>query len=450
MAQTRVNCPNCQQPIMADVQQLFDVAEDPSAKSKLLSGASNFVQCQVCGYQGSLATPIVYHDSEKELLLTYLPAEIGLPRDEQERLLGGLINQVVNNLPAEQRKAYLFTPRANLTMQSLVEQILEADGITKEMIEAQKEKMEFLQRLATASDEGVRLELLKEQEDLVDADLFNILTRLMETAAGTGDQESARQLEEIQTLLIDNTDYGREIKQQSEEVQAAVTSLQAAGKELTREKLLDLVIDAPNEIRLSAYVSLARPGMDYSFFQLLSERIDQTSGDERERLESLREQLLDMTQQLDAQVQARAGQAQQLLNQIVQSDDVTAAIQQNAPQIDEFFLQALQQALEEARKSGDLDKINKLNQIEEMIRQASEQPPEIEFLEELLEAPDEETRQQLLESNQEKITPEFFQMLSGLMAQVADSDQEPELVAKFQDVNRQVLRFSMRSNLQGE
>jgi hypothetical protein len=435
---------------MADIEQLFDVAEDPSAKSKLLSGMSNFVQCQVCGYQGSLATPIVYHDPEKELLLTYLPAEIGLPRDDQERLLGGLINQAVNNLPAEQRKAYLFTPQSNLTMQSLVERILEADGITKEMIEAQQEKMEMLQRLATTSDEGARLELLKEQEKLVDADLFNILTRLLETAAGTGDKESARQLEEIQTLLLDNTEYGRQIKQQSEEVQAAVTSLQEAGKDLTREKLLDLVIDAPNEIRLSAYVSLARPGMDYTFFQMLSERIDQSSGDEQERLESLREQLLEMTQQLDAQVQARAGQAQQLLNQIIQSDDVTIAIQQNAPQIDEFFLQALQQALEEARNSGDLEKINKLNQIEDLIRQASEQPPEIEFLEELLEAPDEETRQQLLESNQEKITPELFQMLSGLMAQVADSDQEPELVAKFKDVNRQVLRYSMRSKLQGE
>jgi len=450
MAQARVNCPNCKQPIMADIQQLFDVAEDPSAKSKLLSGMSNFVQCQVCGYQGSLATPIVYHDPEKELLLTYLPAEIGLPRDDQERLLGGLINQAVNNLPAEQRKAYLFTPQANLTMQSLVERILEADGITKEMIEAQQEKMEMLQRLATTSDEGARLELLKEQEKLVDADLFNILTRLLETAAGTGDKESARQLEEIQTLLLDNTEYGRQIRQQSEEVQAAVTSLQEAGKDLTREKLLDLVIDAPNEIRLSAYVSLARPGMDYTFFQMLSERIDQTSGDEQERLESLREQLLEMTQQLDAQVQARAGQAQQLLNQIIQSDDVTIAIQQNAPQIDEFFLQALQQALEEARNSSDLEKINKLNQIEDLIRQASGQPPEIEFLEELLEAPDEETRQQLLESNQEKITPELFQMLSGLMAQVADSDQEPELVAKFKDVNRQVLRYSMRSKLQGE
>ena len=450
MAQTRVNCPNCKSPIMADVQQLFDVADDPSAKSKLLSGVSNFVQCQVCGYQGSLATPIVYHDPEKELLLTYVPPEIGLPRDEQERLLGGLINQVVNNLAAEQKKAYLFTPKANLTMQSLVEQILGADGITKEMIEAQQGKLELLQQLATMSDENARLELLKEKEELVDADLFNLLTRLMETAAGTGDQNSASQLEEIQTLLLDKTEMGRQIKQQSDEVQAAVTALQEAGKELTRDKLLDLVIDAPNEIRLSAYVSLARPGMDYTFFQMLSERIDRTSGDEKERLESLREQLLEMTEQIDAQVQARAGQAHQLLNQIIQADDVTKAIQQNAPQIDEFFVQAVQQALEEARNSGDLEKIDKLNQINDLIRQASEQPPEIGFLEELLEAPDEETRQNLLESNQEKITPEFFQMLSGLMAQVVDSDQDPELVTKLKDVNRQVLRYSMQSNLQGD
>jgi hypothetical protein len=390
---------------MADIQQLFDVAEDPSAKSKLLSGVANFVQCQVCGYQGSLATPIVYHDPEKELLLTYVPPEIGLPRDEQERLLGGMINQVVNNLPAEQKKAYLFTPQANLTMQSLVEQILEADGITKEMIEAQQEKLELLQRLSTTSDEDARLELLKENEELVDADLFNLLNRLMETAAGTGDQKSARELEEIQTLLLDNTEIGKQIKQQSEEVQAAVTALQEAGKELTREKLLDLVIEAPNEIRLSAYVSLARPGMDYSFFQMLSERIDRTSGDEKQRLESLRDQLLEMTEQIDAQVQARSGQATQLLNQIIQEDDVTTAIQQYAPQIDEFFVQAVQQALDEARNSGDLEKINKLNQIDDLIRQSSQQPPEVEFLEELLEAPDEEARQKLLESNQEKSHP---------------------------------------------
>ena len=71
MARTQINCPNCKQPIVADVEQLFDVAKDPSAKPKLLSGITNFVQCQVCGYQGALATPIVYHDPDKELLGSY-------------------------------------------------------------------------------------------------------------------------------------------------------------------------------------------------------------------------------------------------------------------------------------------------------------------------------------------------------------------------------------------
>ena len=111
MPQTQINCPNCKSPIVADVTQLFDAAQDPSLKSRLLSGMANFVQCQVCGYQGALATPIVYHDPEKELLLTFVPAEIGLPRDEQEKLIGGLINQAVNRLPALllfQISLYLF------------------------------------------------------------------------------------------------------------------------------------------------------------------------------------------------------------------------------------------------------------------------------------------------------------------------------------------------------
>ncbi len=450
MAQTQINCPNCKSPIMADVQQLFDVAQDPSSKSRLLSGFSNFVQCQVCGYQGALATPIVYHDPEKELLLTFVPAEIGLPHDEQERLLGSLINQVVNNLPAEKRKAYLFTPQAHLTMQGLVEKVLEADGITKEMIQAQQDKLEFLQKLSSTTNEEARLEMLKENENLVDADLFNLLTRLLQTAAATGDQESLNQLEEIQSLLIVNTEIGRQIQQQTDEVQAAVESLQEAGQELTREKLVDLVIEAPNEIRLSALVSLARPGMDYQFFQILSQRIDTADGVEQERLSTLREEILTLTEQIDEQVKQRSDAAQQLLDQILEAEDVTQAIQQNAPAIDEFFVQAVQQSLDEARQSGDLERSAKLSQLEAVIRQATAQPPEIEFIEELLEAEDEATRQELLDSNKDKVTPELFQMISGLMNQVTETNQDPVLVEKIKAINRQVLRYSMQSILQGE
>jgi hypothetical protein len=214
--------------------------------------------------------------------------------------------------------------------------------------------------------------------------------------------------------------------------------------------LLDLVIDAPNEVRLSALVSLARPGMDYVFFQTLSERIDRLDGEEKERLIALREKLLELTSQIDQELEARSGQARQLLNQVLQADDVNEAIQKYASQIDEFFLQAVQEALEEERKGGDLEKISKLNQINDVIRQASAPPPEVQFIEELLDAPDEDARQLLIDANQEKITPELFQMLSGAMAQVIESDQEPELAEKFQAINRQVLRYSMQSNLQGD
>ena len=84
MAQTRTNCPRCRQPLMADVEQLFDLDQDPEAKQKLLSGGVNVAACQNCGYQGMLPVPIIYHDSSKELLLTYFPPELMMPVNEQD------------------------------------------------------------------------------------------------------------------------------------------------------------------------------------------------------------------------------------------------------------------------------------------------------------------------------------------------------------------------------
>jgi hypothetical protein len=46
-----------------------------------------------------------------------------------------LISQVTNRLPAEKRKAYLLRPQSFLTIESMLERILAADGITKEMLD---------------------------------------------------------------------------------------------------------------------------------------------------------------------------------------------------------------------------------------------------------------------------------------------------------------------------
>jgi len=445
MPKTRINCPNCRQPVVADIQQLFDLGTDPAAKQTLLSGSFNLIQCPHCGYQGSAASPIVYHDPDKDLLLTFVPPEIGLPRDEQERVIGSLINQVVNNLPQEKRKGYLFRPQTILTMQGLVERVLEADGITKEMIQAQQQKLNLLQRLVNASPD-VRAEIAKQEDELIDGEFFSLLNRLIETSMVSGDQESSQRLSELQKSLLPLTTFGRQLQEQSKEVEAAVASLREAGQSLTREKLLKIVMEAPNETRLRALVSLARPGMDYNFFQLLSERIDRARGDGRSRLVELREKLLNLTREVDQQVEARSAQAHELLESILEAEDIGEVMLQSLPAVDEFFLQALNASLEKAGKEGDQELLSRLQKIVDVLQQVSEAPPEVALIEELLEAPDDQTRRQLMEANQEKITPEFLDALTNIVSQV-QSGEDKELAERMKSLHRLALRFSMEANL---
>ena len=169
---TKVNCPRCRQPILAQVEQIFDVTSDPGAKQRLLSGSSNYAACPQCGFSGSLATPLIYHDAGKELLLSYFPPELNMPVNEQEKLIGTLINQVVNQLAPEKRKAYLLQPKSFLTFQSLIEQILGADGITPEMLQTRQQQASLIQHLVTASDAVARKEIIHRESKLIDGEFF--------------------------------------------------------------------------------------------------------------------------------------------------------------------------------------------------------------------------------------------------------------------------------------
>ena len=160
MPQTQIACPRCRQMITANIEQLFDVTQDPQAKQRLLGGVSNMARCPHCGYQGRLATPIVYHDNEKELLLTFFPPELNMQLNEQERLIGPLIKQVTDRLQPEKRKGYLLKPVPNLTYESMIQTILSKDGITPEMLKEQQERVQVIERLLQASSRDVRSESL--------------------------------------------------------------------------------------------------------------------------------------------------------------------------------------------------------------------------------------------------------------------------------------------------
>jgi hypothetical protein len=448
MAKTQTSCPRCRQPVIADVEQIFDTYTDPTAKQKLLGNIVNVIHCPSCGFQGMLATPIIYHDPEKELLLTYFPPEMNVPVTEQEKQMGPLINRVLNSLPNDKKKAYLFQPQSMLTYQTLLEKILEKDGITKEMIEEQQKRLNLLQRILT-TPKPEQLTLIKQEEALLDVSFFSLLTRFVQSSMEQKDEKTSKELLEIQDLLFNNTKVGKELFVQAKDTEAAIKSLQDAGKDgLTREKLLELVINAPNDIQLSIFTGLARSGMDYSFFQMLSEKIDAAKDPEKQKLLTLRENLLKLTQEIDKKVQADYEKAKQLIEKILSSDNIAQNAENNLSKVDELFLQVLENELAVARKNANIDRISKLEQIMIVIEKANEPPAEIKLIQELLSIPTDTELQAKLNEHSSEITSELADLINNVITQSEGKNQDVKLNEKLKSVYRAVLRFSMQKNLQ--
>jgi len=220
---------------------------------------------------------------------------------------------------------------------------------------------------------------------------------------------------------------------------------------LTREKLLDIVVQSPSDARLKAYVNLARGGMDYQFFQLLSEKIDKASSEEKSKLESMREKLLEFTNETDKQIEARYKQAQEILEKILSEDDVVKAVEANIQNITQDVADIASQMLKQASDKNDYARMGKLQKMIEVIRQAST-PPEVEFIEHLLDASDDAALEKMLDDNKELVNDEFMQALIGLVAQVDQASEQgnPEaknLSEKLGKVYKTAMKLSMKKNL---
>ena len=448
MTRTSVPCPVCRQPIIVDLTRLFDLNTDPSAKEKLLSGAANYFQCPNCQQQGIYPTPIVYHDPDKELLLTYFPPELHTPINEQEKTIGPLIKKVMDDLAPEKRKGYLFKPQTMLSQQKLFETILEADGITPEMLKAQQEKLNLLQRLAAAPEAELE-KLITENDEQIDEELFVLLSRLVQASAASGDQEAVMALAELQKALLEHSTVGKAAAHEAAETRVAMEELQELSKKgITRENLLELLIkNADGEIRLTTIASMARGGLDYAFFQTLTDKIDQSQGDEKARLEGLRERLLHIVEAVDKAIQVQLADAQNLLDELLAAENIEQATQQALPRVNQMFSEVLNNAATKAQEENDVAKLTKLANIVAVLRAASSTGAVIEIVEALLQTENEAERTKILEEAGEAINDEFSQTLTGLINQVEQQGQQPELLEKLKEINREVLRFTMRRNL---
>lgn len=450
MPQTTIACPRCKQMIPANVEQLFDVTHEPAAKQRLLSGQSNHARCQYCGYEGRLATPVVYHDNDKELLLTFFPFELGLPVNEQEKLIGPLIKQVTERLPLEKRKAYLLKPQANLTYESMIETILNKDGISSEMIKTQQERVMLIEKLIRMTSADARLEMIRQNESAIDEQFFSLFSRIAQNAMQSGQETIARALIDLQRQLLDETAFGRQLRDSVAELESAQKTLQDAGQSLTREKLLDFVLESQNDSRIRAYVSLARGGMDYVFFQLLTEKIEKAAGEEKTRMEGIRDKLLGFVSDVDKQMEARYKQAEDFVENLLAQEDIEKVTQENLENFTQDAVEVVNQMLRQASEKNDYARMGKLQKMVQVL-QAASTPPEVAFIEHLLQAPDEATLDAMLSQNEEMVNQQFIDALSGLVAQMdsqgADNPEAKAMGEKLTEIYRVALKRVMKKNM---
>ncbi len=405
-----VTCPACGRRYGAQVQDIVDAGRDPDAKMSLLRGKLNVAACPQCGHAGILSVPFVYHDPHKELFFCFLPPELTLRGDDQHKLVGHLTNRVLSSLPQEERKGYLLQPKIFLSLQGLLDEIVQADGITKERLEAQKAKLNLIQRFLDATSEDVLQVLIREHDDELDYEFFYLLTASIEMARAGGEESRAKRLSGLREKLLEFSSLGRASRLERE-----VT--EALEKGMTREGFLEKVLQCENDAELEALIAVGRPMLDYQFFRSLTSKIEAYEGEENteqaQRLKNLRSRILEIRDKLDAKTRAFLQEKANLLREMFESEDLEETLREHAEEVDDAFFAVLSANIEQAEAEGDKEAAKRLKRLAALALKLLQEnaPRSIRFINQLMQAQYPRETKKLLEENVEQVDNELIRAM---------------------------------------
>ncbi len=387
-SQTTIRCSACGQPFGATLRTYLDAAEDQQSKLLLLTARLNTAQCPNCGTMNTIAVPLLYHDPPKELLVAYVPMELNLNKDQQEKMIGDLMRE----LPKTNFKGYMFAPKRALTMQGLIDLVLQSDGVTPEMMAQQRERVRLAQELAEAAEADLPA-LVKNHDRDIDERFFQTLTMMAQRALEGGRPDIAQQIIVTQSQIAELSTYGQELLRQQEAqeriLEEVADEIQRLGTQAQRADFLALARKyADEDDYLQALVGLARPAFDYTFLEEMSMVIAQAPTNEHESLNALRDRILDLTQAIDQQNQAAVQNAARFLQALMNEPNVDDAIRANLGVIDDTFMAVLTTNIQEAEKHQDVASANRLKQIYNQIITIMQEnmQPELLFVNQLLSA----------------------------------------------------------------
>jgi hypothetical protein len=410
---TPIQCPFCRAQITVPIRQIVDVTEEPRLKSVLLAGQLNAFVCPSCRNRAALAMPFLYHDANKDLAFVFLPMEMGLKDADQQRIIGQLTKAVLNKLPEEKRKAYLLMPKQFFTMQGLLDAILEADGITKEMLAAQEAKLQLLQQMLETTDPEAQRKLIQEHDADVDSTFFQMLSAALLSAQSERSEQDFQMLMAFRNNLMELTTVGKRVKAQ----QAAVEAFQAKPD---RETLLAQLVNAPDAETREILLTFGRPLLDYPFFQALTTRIEAANAAgnqaEAEHIIELRREILSTREKLDAAAKAALDERADLLRELVTAENLDQAVRDHLEDLDETFLGLLDANLQAAKQANQKATFDRLQAVAEAISRAiaATQPPEVRFVNTLLSVQYPDETRKVLDANRKALSPQLIAWMQGV------------------------------------
>ncbi|WP_322490030.1 CpXC domain-containing protein [Chloroflexus sp.] len=401
----QITCPSCGTRFRSLVYTIVDGGEQPELKAALLTGQLNVAVCPGCGLASMLSAPLIYHDASKQLFLVYVPQELNSQPKEIEQFVGDASAFMLRALPADAPRGYLLAPRRFLTLQSLIESIYEADGVSAEDLRRQNRYVEILTELVNlVEDDAQFTEAAQRYTAELTPEFFATLDAFINA---TNDAQA-----HMRTMLI----------KVREKLQAHVARAAALAAAEEVKAAIERLRTASDD-ELTAAVHELRPLIDYGFFELWTEQIEaaEAAGDTAtaQMLTARRARILELVEEIDRAAQELFERGSALIDAVLSTPDPVAALRERAAEVDEGLLTVISASIAAAYHADSLELVEQLEKLATAAQDIIESrlSPEDRFINELLaqETTAEATR--LLRKNVTKITPDLARRLNERAAE---------------------------------
>ncbi len=393
-------CPSCGTRFRALVYTLVDGGEQPELKAALLAGQLNVAVCPGCGLASMLSAPLIYHDAGKQLCLVYVPQELNSQPQEIERFVGDATAFLIRFLPAEAPRGYLLAPRRFLTLQSLIEAIYEADGVSAEDLRRQSRYVEILTELVNLVEDDAQFAAAAQRYSSELTPEF--LATLDAFINATNDAQAQMRAMLIRVREKLQAQVAREAAlAAAEELNAAIARLREASDD-----------------QLPTVVQELRPLIDYGFFQLWTEQIEaaEAAGDSAtaQMLTERRGRILALVEEIDRAAQELFERGSALIDAALAADDPNAALRARADEVDEGLLTVISATIAAAQHAGQTDLVAALQALADTAQEIIESrlSPEDRFINELLAQETAADATRLLRKNITMLSPELAKRLN--------------------------------------